>query len=138
MRAVWPLAITVPLVFGQSADKPRVFITDIELWEMVSAGANGAFASGAQAGARPETTEIIKTFGERCPQVATNNRIEKGDYIVVLVHEGAKGYLRPRNKVAVFGRLSDDSVMSRSLTPKDLGARRAIPVKNSAPIRYRS
>jgi hypothetical protein len=44
----------------------------------------------------------------------TNNRIEKADYVVVLDHEGGKGYLQHRNKVAVFARVSGDSVMSRS------------------------
>jgi hypothetical protein len=117
MRIVIVLAITVRLVLAQQiADKPRVFIIDSESWEMVAsaAGANGAFASQASAGARPQTAEIIKTFGERCPQVVTNNRIEKADYVVVLDHEGGKGYLRHRNKVAVFGRISGDSVMSHS------------------------
>jgi hypothetical protein len=117
MRLVLALAITVHVALAQqNADKPRVFITDSESWEMVgsAAGANGAFASQVQAGARPQTAEIIKTFGERCPDVVTNNRIEKADYAVVLDHEGGKGYLRHRNKVAVFGRISGDSVVSHS------------------------
>jgi hypothetical protein len=65
-------------------------------------------------GARPQTAEIIKTFGERCPQVRINNIQEKADFIVVLDHEGGKGALRHKNKVAVFERISGDSVFSKS------------------------
>jgi hypothetical protein len=65
-------------------------------------------------GARPQTAEIVKTFGERCPQVTPNNKQEKVDYIVLLDHEGGKGFLRHRNKVAVFNRVSGDSIISKS------------------------
>ena len=65
-------------------------------------------------GARPQTAEIIKTFGERCPQVKVNNKQEKTDYVVVLDHEGGKGLLRHKNKVAVFARVSGDSIVSKS------------------------
>lgn len=65
-------------------------------------------------GARPQTAEIIKTFGERCPQVMVNNIQAKADYIVLLDHEGGKGALRHKNKVAVFARVSGDSIVSKS------------------------
>jgi len=65
-------------------------------------------------GARPQTAEIIKTFGERCPQVTVNNIQAKTDYIVLLDHEGGKGALRHKNKVAVFARVSGDSIVSKS------------------------
>ena len=65
-------------------------------------------------GARPQTAEIIKTFGERCPQVTVNNIQTKTDYIVLLDHEGGKGALRHKNKVAVFARVSGDSIVSKS------------------------
>jgi hypothetical protein len=48
-------------------------------------------------GARPQTAEIIKTFGERCPGVMVNNIQVKTDYIVLLDHEGGKGVLRHKN-----------------------------------------
>jgi protein-tyrosine-phosphatase len=98
------------------ADKPRVFITDSQSWSMEgsSGGAGGAFGGHVAGGARPQTAEIIKTFGERCPQAVTNNRQDKADYIVVLDHEGGKGVLRHRNKVAVFNRVSSDSIVSKS------------------------
>ena len=99
-----------------STEHPRVFITDSQSWEMVghSGGGGGAFASEAHGGARPQTAEIIKTFGERCSDVITNNIQFRADYIVVLDHEGGKGVLRHRNKVAVFTRVSGDSVVSKS------------------------
>ncbi|MGZ4876175.1 MAG: PEGA domain-containing protein, partial [Candidatus Angelobacter sp.] len=65
-------------------------------------------------GARPQTAEIIKTFGEKCPDVMVNNIQAKANYVVVLDHEGGKGYLRHRNKVAVFDAQSGDSIISKS------------------------
>jgi len=99
-----------------ASDKPRVFITDSQSWEIAgySGGANGAGGSTTHGGARPQTAEIIKTFGERCHQVVTNNLQQKADYIVLLDHEGGKSFVRHKNKVAVFARASGDSVMSKS------------------------
>jgi hypothetical protein len=101
---------------ANDADKPRVFITDSQSWEIMSnsGGGNGAYASHTGGGARPQTAEIIKTFGERCSQVVTNNKQDKADYIVVLDHEGGKSFVRHKNKVAVFNRVSGDSVISKS------------------------
>ncbi len=95
--------------------KPRIFITDSTSWEIAGAsgGSAGAFASEVRGGARPQTAEIIKTFGERCPEVVANNKQEKADYVVVLDHEGGKGYMRRRNKVAVFNK-DGDAIVSRS------------------------
>jgi hypothetical protein len=92
-----------------------VFITDSESWEIVgsAAGSGGTSAGHTQGGARPQTAEIIKTFGERCQQVVVNNKQEKADYVVVLDHEGGKGYLRKRNKIAVFNK-EGDAIVSRS------------------------
>ncbi|HXM62996.1 MAG TPA: PEGA domain-containing protein [Terriglobales bacterium] len=103
-----------PTVHGEQ-NRPRVFITDSESWEIVgsAAGSGGTFAAHTQGGARPQTAEIIKTFGERCQQVLVNNKQEKADYVVVLDHEGGKGYLRRRNKIAVFNK-EGDAIVSRS------------------------
>lgn len=97
-------------------EKPRVFITDSESWEIQGSagGGGGAFAAEQHGGARPQTAEIIKTFGQRCSEVIVNNRQSMADFIVVLDHEGGKGYLRHRNKVAVFEHLSGDVVISHS------------------------
>ncbi len=97
-------------------DAARVFVTDSESWSVggQSGGAGGAFGGSSSGGARPQTAEIIKTFGERCPQVKVNNKQERADYIVVLDHEGGKSILQHRNKVAVFSRVSGDSITSKS------------------------
>jgi len=99
-----------------TGDKPRVFITDSQSWEIYGSagGSNGSWGAHTQGGARPQTAEIIKTFGERCPQVMVNNKQDLADYIVVLDHEGGKGWLRHKDKVAVFQKLSGDAVISRS------------------------
>jgi hypothetical protein len=98
------------------ADKPRVFITDSQSWDIASysGGGPGGGGSMTRGGARPQTAEIIKTFGERCPEVVTNNIQTKADYVVILDHEGGKSFVRHKNKVAVFQRVSGDSVMSKS------------------------
>jgi hypothetical protein len=80
-----------------------------------SAGGNGgAFGAHSNGGARPQTAEIIKTFGEKCPSVTVNNIRDKAAYVVVLDHEGGKGALRHKNKVAVFDAQSGDSIVSKS------------------------
>jgi hypothetical protein len=98
------------------SEKARVFITDSQSWSIAGAsgGSGGAYGGSMAGGARPQTAEIIKTFGERCPQVMINNIQTKTDYIVLLDHEGGKGALRHKNKVAVFARVSGDSVVSKS------------------------
>ena len=101
---------------AEAREKPRVFITDSQSWEVSgsSGGSSAGFASQTHGGARPQTAEIIKTFGQRCSEVVVNNKQDLADYIVVLDHEGGKGYLRHRNKVAVFAHISGDAVMSHS------------------------
>jgi hypothetical protein len=98
------------------SEKARVFITDSQSWSIAGAsgGGGGAYGGSMAGGARPQTAEIIKTFGERCPEVVINNIQGKTDYIVLLDHEGGKGALRHKNKVAVFARVSGDSIVSKS------------------------
>src|SRR5438034_8773997 len=112
------LAVSIVLgwtICGLAAEKPRVFITDSKSWE-ISGGVGGTqdgFGGASKGGARPQTAEIIKTFGERCPDVVVNNKQEKADYVVLLDHEGGKSLLRKDNKVAVFNR-GGDSILSHS------------------------
>ena len=97
-------------------EQARVFITDSTSWEVggKAGGSGGTFAAESHGGARPQTAEIIKTFGQRCPNVVINNKQDKADYVVVLDHEGGKGLLRHKNKVAVFNSASGDSIVSHS------------------------
>jgi hypothetical protein len=109
-------AVQQTLSASSVKEKPRVFITDSQSWEIRSSegGSHGSFSGVSSGGASPQTAEIIKTFGQRCPDVLVNNKQELADYIVVLDHEGGKGYLQHKNKVAVFERVSGDVLVSRS------------------------
>ena len=105
------ILLTCLAAAAQQPEKPkrRVFITDSKSWEMsggfgVKEGTGGGGFSG---GARPQTAEIIKTFGERCPGVVVTMKQDKAYYIVVLDHEGGKGLARKDNKVAVFNHEGD-------------------------------
>ena len=116
------VGIVLPVVvLAQSTnpadEKPRVFVTDSQSWEMAGGGggSSAGFGGATSGGARPQTAEIIKTFGERCPQVIVNNKKDRADYIVLLDHEGGKGLIRRDNKVAIFNK-DGDSIMSHSTT----------------------
>lgn len=100
----------------QAQEKPRVYITDSNSWETRGAvgGGGGAFAGSSAGGARPQTAEVIKTFGQRCPQVIINNRLDVTNYVVELEHEGGKGLLAHKDKVVVFVRATGDSIFSKS------------------------
>ncbi len=110
--------LTAAMLMGgllQAAESPRVFITDSKSWEVGGGGGgvDGTFGTAARGGARPQTAEIIKTFGERCPMATVTMKQEKADYVVVLEHEGGKSILRKDNKVAVFNK-EGDAIFSRS------------------------
>src|SRR5690349_21080027 len=115
MKHVVALLIVCSAVLAWAAEKPRIFITDSKSWEMSGGGGgtSGGFGGASSGGARPQTAEIIKTFGERCPNAIINNKQEKADYVVVLDHEGGKGLILHDNKVAVFKR-SGDAIFSHS------------------------
>ncbi|HMK30815.1 MAG TPA: hypothetical protein VK473_14100 [Terriglobales bacterium] len=116
MRAVAPLVGALVLaLLAHAADKPRVFITDSKSWEISggSGGTSEGFGGSVHGGARPQTAEIVKTFGERCPEVIINSKQEKADYVVILDHEGGKMWIQKDNKVAVFNK-DGDSILSRS------------------------
>ena len=121
MRLSWPVVFCLifsTALFAQDhpQPKPHIFITDSQSWESrgSAGGSGGSWAAESHGGARPQTAEIIKTFGERCPQVMVNNRPSLADYVVVLDHEGGQVVLAHRNKVAVFQAVSGDVVMSHS------------------------
>jgi PEGA domain len=98
--------------------QPRVYVADSESWEMIggwgasgnrNANGSGSFSGGGYTagGARPQTAEIIKTFNQRCPNVTITNNVQKADFAVILDHEGGKGLVHRRNKIAVFNRDGD-------------------------------
>jgi hypothetical protein len=106
-------AATVP---APDQDKPRVFVTDSNSWSTQSSagGSHGSFGASSSGGARPQTAEIIKTFGQRCPQITVNNRADASNYIVELDHEGGKSVFAHKDKIAVFVQKTGDSIFSES------------------------
>jgi hypothetical protein len=113
-KTIFLLSILALSAFAQ--DKPRVFITDSDSWE-ASGGFAGGRANGVgggnSGGARPQTAEIMKTFGERCSRVTVTINRDKADYIVILQHEGGKELFRRDNKLAVFDK-DGDMILSNS------------------------
>jgi hypothetical protein len=85
---------------------------------------NGSGGGATRGGARPQTAEIIKTFNQRCPEYTITNNKERANYAVILGHEGGKGLLRHRNKIAVFNH-DGDAIFSDST--RELGN----PVKDA-------
>jgi PEGA domain len=111
------------LVIQAQDSKPRIFVTDSTSWEIsggfsgASSGGNAAVAGRTSGGARPQTVEIIKTFNEHCTAVTVTMDRTNADYVVLLDHEGGKGYARKDNKIAVFHNNGDllQSGSTRSL-----------------------
>ncbi len=98
-----------------SDGKIRIYVSDSQSWEMTGGwgAANGSGGGHESGGARPQTAEIIKTFNQRCPEHTVTNNKDRTNYAVILDHEGGKGALRRRNKVAVFNR-DGDAIFSDS------------------------
>jgi hypothetical protein len=118
-KVVAAMLDSVPVAAAAPSQEPsdgrvRVFVTDSQSWETRGSSAAGGNSNGWGAtssfsgGARPQTAEIIKTFNQRCPELTVTNILGKADYVVVLDHEGGKGLLRHRNKIAVFNHNGDD------------------------------
>jgi hypothetical protein len=113
----------------QAQQKPRVYVGESNSWEV--RGSGGAWAnknnagawSSTAGGARGQTAEILKTVTERCPGVVVNNNPDMADYAIRFDHEGGKGWIQRRNKIAVFNRIGDsifaDSTRSLGNSIKD-------------------
>jgi PEGA domain len=104
-----------PSLYGNSTGKRRVYVTDSNSWSLSGgfAGSSSGFGGGVSGGARPQTAEVIKTFGKKCPgAVVTINRKE-ADFVVLFDHEGGKGWARKDNKIAIFNR-NGDAIFSTS------------------------
>jgi hypothetical protein len=109
------LLLVASVASAAEGKKPRLFVTDSQSWET-----SGGFATNknggagvTHGGARPQTAEIIKTFGDECPEVTVTMNKEHADYIVLLDHEGGKGPARKDNKFALFNK-DGDSLASGS------------------------
>lgn len=108
-----PTAATAPEPAALNDGKVRVLVTDSQSWETrggSSAGGNKNGWGGSSwmaGGARPQTAEIIKTLNARCPEFTVTNNLSRADFVITLDHEGGKGALAHRNKVAVFNHDGD-------------------------------
>ncbi len=116
--AVFCAAQTVPNMI-------RIYITDSNSWAAsggfaVSNGSGGGSYSG---GSRPQTVELIKTFGQRCDSVLVTMDKTKADYVVMFDRESVKGIARKRDKIAIFMEDADvlfsESVRSVGAAVKD-------------------
>jgi PEGA domain len=125
--------------------QPRVYVADSESWEMIggwgasgnrNANGSGSLSGGGYTagGARPQTAEIIKTFNQRCPSVTITNNVQKADFAVILDHEGGKGLVHRRNKIAVFNR-DGDAIFSDSTRELGNSVKDACQAIISAPPR---
>jgi hypothetical protein len=107
--------VAAPAATSEPSDgKVRIFVTDSQSWETRGSSAAGGNNNGWGAtssfsgGARPQTAEIIKTLNQRCPELTVTSSLGKADFVLVLDHEGGKGLIRHRNKIAVFNHNGDD------------------------------
>ena len=97
MKKAIVLGVCVAALAIGADEKRRVFVTQSDSWQQ----------KGRNGGAAPQTAEIIKTFGERCPALTITNNRDRADYVVQLDHEGGKGWAQRDNKVAVFSKDGD-------------------------------
>jgi PEGA domain len=108
-----------PSLYPDQDSKPRVLVSDSQSWSISGGfgGSSGAFGGGVRGGARPQTAEVIKTFGKKCPGVTVTMNKQAADFVVLFDHEGGKGWARKDNKIAVFNRAGDAiySASTRSL-----------------------
>ncbi|MGH8143270.1 MAG: hypothetical protein ACREU2_12225, partial [Steroidobacteraceae bacterium] len=92
-----------------SLGNPRVYVSDSRSW-LVAGGVaanNGSAGGTVWGGSSPQTVEIIKTFGQRCPQTIVTSDRAKASYVVLFDRESYKGMLHRRDKIAVFRRNGD-------------------------------
>jgi hypothetical protein len=104
-----------PSLYGQSAGKRRAYVTDSNSWSVSGGfgGSSSGFGGGVHGGARPQTAEVIKTFGKKCPGVIVTINRKEADFVVLFDHEGGKGWARRDNKIAIFNR-NGDAIFSKS------------------------
>jgi hypothetical protein len=124
-----------PSLYHSPRGKPRVFITDSNSWSISGGfgGSGSGFGGGVRGGARPQTAEIIKTFGDKCPNVTVTMNQHAADFVVLLDHEGGKGLARKDNKIAVFNR-AGDAIFSTSTRTLGSAVKDACKALRKAPI----
>lgn len=103
------LLLTASIIAQDEKPKPRVFITDSQSWELSGgfAATKDAAAGRISGGAKPQTAEVIKTFGEKCPDVTVTMNAEKADYVILLERDAKDSPLLKDNKYALFNKDGD-------------------------------
>jgi hypothetical protein len=109
MKATITIFLISSICCIAQVSKPRIYVSDSESWQVVGGfgASNGSAAGHFAGGASPQTVEVIKTFGDRCPDVVVTMDKDKADYVVLFDREGGKGLARKRDKIAVFKRDGD-------------------------------
>ena len=89
--------------------KPRLYVTDSQSWLMAGGwgASNGSGGGAMRGGSSPQTVELIKTFGQRCPGVVVTNDRDKASYVALFDRESFKSVLARRDKIALFRRNGD-------------------------------
>jgi hypothetical protein len=99
--AVLALVIAAVPLGGAATEKPRVFITESQSFQLSGnvtlPWRNAKGGISAVGGASPQSVEVMKTFLQRCPNVVVTANRDKTDYLVRLDHEPPNpNPLRPR------------------------------------------
>ena len=68
-------------------------------------------------------------FNQRCPEYTVTNNKDRANYAVILDHEGGKGVLAHRNKIAVFNR-DGDAVFSDSTRSLGMPVSQSLKTEN--------
>jgi hypothetical protein len=94
---------------GPPRPNAKVYVSDSNSWSVAGgfSTSNGSGSGYVAGGARPQTVEIIKTFGQRCPLVTVTLDRTQADYIVLFDREGGKGVALKRDKIAIFKKSGD-------------------------------
>src|SRR5206468_3188682 len=70
-QAASPTQVSEPSGATSAPAKIRVLVSDSDFWPMTggSGGSSGAFGGDFSGGANPQTAEILKRLGQRCPNL---------------------------------------------------------------------
>jgi hypothetical protein len=98
IHAAFYLTMTGGLLCAQAqeSEKPRIFVPESETWN--------------REGARPQTAEVIKTFGKKCAGVIVTMKRERANYVFLFDRDESA---IKDNKFVVFNR-DGDSIKSGS------------------------
>ncbi len=124
-----------PSLRPDAGPKRRVLVTDSNSWSISGGfgGSSAGFGGATSGGARPQTVEVIKTFGKKCHGVTVTMNRRTADFVVLFDHEGGKGWARKDNKIAVFNRVGD-AIFSRSTRTLGSAVEDACKAIMAAPI----